>query len=275
MKTHGLLAALVVLASFTALDGYAQISVRSSLSDDREAVSGMVYDGSIQIKNETGEPQQAKIYQTDYLFFYDGTNLFGEPGSTPRSNAGWIQFSPSVLTLPPYETLPVQYVVTVPVAIEGQPLEGTYWSMLMIESIASDSPESTLPSAPDEGQYGVRQVIRYGVQVASHVNGTGRRTVAFASPELVQEKDGSTSLRLNIENTGSLLIRPTVWVKLYDISGASRGRLEGTENRIYPGTSVQQRINLGDLPEGTYKALVVVDAGGDNVYGTEYTLELQ
>ena len=85
MKMPGFLATLVVLAGFTALDGYAQISVRSGLSDDREAVSGMVYEGTILIKNETDEPQQAKIYQTDYLFFYDGTNLFAEPGSTPRS----------------------------------------------------------------------------------------------------------------------------------------------------------------------------------------------
>ncbi len=185
MKTIGFLTTLVVLAGFTALDGYAQISVRSSLSDDREAVSGMVYEGTILIKNETGEPQQAKIYQTDYLFFYDGTNLFAEPGSTPRSNAGWIQFSPSVLTLPPYETLPVQYVVTVPDTIEGQPLEGTYWSMLMIEGIPPDSPESTLPSASNEVQYGIRQVMRYGARTTGNRQAPDRPTgePSLPSPE--------------------------------------------------------------------------------------------
>jgi hypothetical protein len=42
---------------------------------------------------------------------------------------------------------------------------------------------------------------------------------------------------------------------------------------MYPGTSVRQRIVLPDLPEGEYRALVVVDAGGDDAFGAEYTIK--
>ncbi|MFT7550090.1 MAG: hypothetical protein ACI9BV_000386 [Rhodothermales bacterium] len=65
----------------------AQISVRSSLSDDRELEPGSTYEGVIQIWNETGQLQEAKIYQTDYLFYSDGSNVYGDPGLNERSNA--------------------------------------------------------------------------------------------------------------------------------------------------------------------------------------------
>jgi hypothetical protein len=32
-------------------------------------------------------------------------------------------------------------------------------------------------------------------------------------------------------------------------------------------------IDLSNVSVGTYKAMVVVDAGGDDVYGAEYTLK--
>src|SRR4030042_877971 len=43
-----------------------QISVVGDLSQDREAVPGEKYEGSILLRNDESEPQEAKIYQTDY-----------------------------------------------------------------------------------------------------------------------------------------------------------------------------------------------------------------
>lgn len=268
--THFLLAAFLLTAG---VEARGQISVRSPLSDDREAAPGTSYEGTILVRNDTARPQQAKIYQTDYLFFHDGTNLYGEPGSVPRSNADWIRFSPAVLTLPPGETLPVHYVVTIADSGTAGPLEGTYWSMLMVEGILPGSPESTLPTAPDRPQYGVRQTTRYGVQVATRIAGTGRSEIRFAEAGLLAEAE-TKALQFGVENTGSILIRPEVWVELYDAAGNPQGRRTGAKARIYPGTSVRQQIDLSDLPPGTYKALVVVDAGGEDVYGAQYTLEL-
>ncbi len=262
------LAALLLAAS-----AQAQISVRSALSDDREVAPGTAYEGTILVENETDQPQQVKVYQTDYRFQHDGTNEYADPGTTPRSNAAWVQFSPAALTLPPRQSLPVQYVVTVPSALDEAPPEGSFWSLMMVESIPPSSPESTLPEA-DEARHGVRQVMRYGVQLATHVRGTGTRAIAFAGTDLERHDDGEAVLCLNLRNTGSRMARPDVWVELFDAAGLSKGRLEGRRNRLYPDTSVQQRITLGRLPAGSYKALVVVDAGEDEIYGAEYVLEL-
>ncbi len=74
----------------------AQVSIIGELSQDKEAYPGDVYSGTIVIRNDTNEPQEAKVYQTDYTFQFNGTNNYGEPGMLPRSNAKWITFSPCV-----------------------------------------------------------------------------------------------------------------------------------------------------------------------------------
>ena len=250
----------------------AQIAVRSALSDDREVAAGTTYQGTVTVANTSAVAQQAKVYLTDYRFDAEGANEYAAPGSTPRSNAAWVRFNPSVLTLPPGQTLPVQYTVTVPP--EAAERGGSFWSLLMVEAVPPDAPESTLGASTGEPQYGVRPVLRYGVQVATHVRGTGAVGVGFAGTELVRDEGGAHRLRVDVANTGTRMVRPEVWAEVFDAAGVSRGRLEGTVSRIYPGTSVRQQIRLGALPGGTYKALVVVDAGGDDVYGAEYVLDL-
>jgi hypothetical protein len=249
----------------------AQVSVISDLSHDREVQAGETYDGTIALLNSSTEPAEAKIYQTDYLFFNDGRNIYGDPGSTERSNAGWITYHPPRVVLPPRSTVTIEYRVSVPLNSSSTQLNGSYWSMLMVEEIGKGSPESSL-AEPKENQMGVTQVIRYGIQIATHITGTGSREVKFLETKLMKQNSGDHYLQVDIENSGDLWMRPEVYVDLFDGSGIPRGRHPGSAFRMYPGTSVRQRLALPDLPAGEYKALVVVDAGGDDAFGAQYTI---
>lgn len=246
-----------------------QVSVVGELSQDREASPGEEYRGTILVRNDTDEPQDAKVYQTDYLFFSDGTNRYDEPGSHPRSNARWITFSPAYVTLPPNATVSVSYSVAVP---QGGSLRGTYWSMLMIEGIPKSSAESSRRDA--KAEMGIMQAIRYGIQIATHIAGTGSRTVEFENPRILARDKGGRVFQIDIKNTGDLGMRPEVYVELFNEQGVSLGKFSGVRYRIYPGTSVRQTIDMSQVPKGTYKALVVVDAGGDDVFGAQYTLQM-
>ena len=261
-----------LLALLLATAPQAQIAVRSALSDDRDAAAGATYEGTVTVANTSDQAQQAKVYLTDYHFEADGTNAYDAPGSRARSNAAWVRFTPNVLTLPPGESGAVQYTVTVPP--EAGEAGGSFWSLLMVESVPPDAPESTLGEGRDAPIYGVRSVTRYGVQIATHVRGTGAVGVDFARTEVVPGDGGGHRLHVDVANTGTRMVRPEVWAEVFDDAGVSRGRLHGAESRIYPGTSVRQVFDLGALPRGTYKALVVVDAGGDHAYGAEYVLDL-
>jgi hypothetical protein len=263
-----LLAALTLLADLTA----AQVSVIGGLSYDRDARAGEKYEGSFVVKNDTEEPQEAKIYQRDYTFSRDGTNVYGEPGQLLRSNARWITFSPPYVLLPPRGSITVNYVVTVPKDSATARFTGSYWSMMMVEAIPVGSPESSIRRG-DSTTFGLFQNIRYGIQIATHILNTGNRAVRFIDAKLVKQETGERVLQVDLENSGDLFMRPEVYVELFDAGGQSRGKIPGARFRMYPGTSVRQTIQLKDVPAGTYKALVVVDAGGQDVFGAQYTLQ--
>lgn len=251
---------------------YAQVSVLGELSHDREARLGESYTGSVTIRNETNEPQEAKIYQTDYTFQSNGTNNYGDPGSNPRSNSGWLAFSPSYVMLPPQGTTIVNYTVTVPKTSAGKTTSGTYWSMLMVEGIKKGSSESTLPQKNQKAQMGISQTIRYGIQIATSIMNTGSKKVQFNNVNLIKKDDGKRVFQIDIENVGEIGVRPEMYLELFNEQGASLGRLPGTKYRIYPGTSVRQNIDVTSVAPGTYKALVVIDAGGEDIFGAQYTL---
>jgi hypothetical protein len=252
----------------------AQISVRSDLSDDREVTPGSTYEGAIQVHNDTDEFQEAKIYQTDYLFYSDGSNFYGDPGQETRSNANWTRVSTPTVTLPPRSSTQVSYIVQVPTSQGSEPLEGSYWSMIMVESVPKASPESTIDPETGEAQYALLQIMRYGVQVATHIVGTGQSVLQVPESNLELLEDDEVALRVIVENTGSRMIRPEIWIEIYGQDGTAFGRREGVQSRIYPGTSINQQIKLGHLDAGQYRALVILDGGGDEVFGAEYKLQL-
>ncbi len=263
---------LLSLATVLVISTDAGAAVSGGLTREKTAKTGETYRGTIVLTNKGLVPQDVKLYQTDYLFSCDGTTRYGEPGKLKRSNANWITFSPGWLTIPPEGQAVVNYTVEVP---DDKSLAGTYWSILMVELIGKDSPESAPPTEKDKVRLGVRQIVRYGTQIITHIGDTGNPKPHFIGAKLVAEKEGERVLQVDIENRGDRWMNPRLWLELFDEQGRPVGKPEGGTMRIYPGTSVRYRIDLSDVPEGKYKALVVGDAGGDTVFGATYTLKLQ
>jgi len=251
----------------------AQVSIIGELSQDKDAKPGDIYTGSIIIRNDTKEPQEAKVYQTDYMFQSNGTNNYAEPGTLLRSNAKWIAFGPSYVTLPPSGSMAVNYTITVPKETDTSKLVGSYWSMLMVEGIQKGSAESSLPPKDVRAQMGIMQTIRYGIQIVTSISNTGTKKIQFANTKIIKQEDGKRMLQFDIENIGEIAMRPDVYVELFNEQGVTLGKFPGVKYRIYPGTSVRQSIDVSSVAEGTYKALVVVDAGGDDVFGSQLTLK--
>ena len=120
---------------------------------------------------------------------------------------------------------------------------------------------------------GVRQVLRFAVQVVTHVGQTGSRQLKFAKVQLAA-KDGKRQLLVDAENTGERWLRGRLWVELYAKDGASSAGSTGPGLRMYPGTSVRYTVDLAGVLAGTYKALIVIDCGGDDVFGANLNLVL-
>ena len=248
----------------------AQISIRTGLADDRIIETGTSYEGTISVVNETDEIQRVNVYQNDYLFYSDGTNLYGTPGNDPRSNADWIVVSVSSISIPPRQNIDIAYLVTVPESTSSFPLSGSYWSMIMVEAV----PYASANDLEQRRQLGVRQKLRYGIQIASHIKNTGQSQLEIKNSALSQGENGDTALVIHVENTGDVMLRPQMWVELYDLKGNTLGRFDGAQNRIYPTTSVMQKIHLGLVEPGKYRAIIIMDAGDDEIFGTEVAIEI-
>ena len=248
--------------------GTAGIAV-DGLVHERVTKAGETYRGTITVRNTADEPRTARLYQKDYLFFSDGTTVYGTSGSDERSNGGWISLNSNYVEVPAHSSAEVQYVVDVP---PGDSLRGSFWSLVMIEELSLGSDDGAQDTLGDM-QARVNQVVRYGVQLVTHLGDTGDRAVRFADKALEQSADGTRTLRVDVENTGERCMRPHLWVELHDSSGLRLGRFECDRKRLYPGTSVRYVVDLTGAPSGSYEALVVVDNGDEHVFGAQYGME--
>lgn len=244
----------------------AQVIVRGDLAYETTAAPGSTYANTIVLYNEGDSSRTAEVSLRDYTFSADGTTRYDDPGTLARSNAPWIDYGGSTVTLPPEQEVEVTYRVDVPAQVDGGPPTGTYWSMILVEPLNQ-------PQGAAAQGIAVQQVRRYGIQVATHIRETGTPDLSLLSTDL-QQATGGAVLSLSVENAGTRGVRPAARVELYDASGALVLTQDASRKRIYPGTSVRYRLDLAGADAGTYQALLVVEADAGRPIGRQFTVEL-
>jgi len=266
LKSIGRLTLVLALLLATPLHVGAQIAVVGSTVEERVAAPGETYTGTVVVRNLTAQDQPVRIYQTDYLFFADGTSHFDDPGTAARSNAKWITPTVRSLLVPPSSEMTVTYTVRIPA---NDSLSGTYWSTIMVEGAPSEAgrPSSGRP------QVGVGAIMRYAVQVATHIRTTGSRKVNFANSRFLTNADSAQTFELEVQNVGERAYRPALWIEVYDEQGALKANVRQERGLLYPGTSLKQTFALGKLPHGNYRAIVFADSGEDAVFASQFTLK--
>ena len=246
----------------------ARLAVIGNLAHTRTVRPGEVFEGIIMLKNPDKEPVDARVFQSDYIFHADGTNDYAAPGKTPRSNAGWITLSPSLVKLLPGETTQVKYKGVTP---GDAKLKGTFWSMIIVEPIAA--PDEARKDNDGKVAIGLQTKIRFAIQIVTEVGLEGRRSLEVKKKQMAYG-EGKRMLQIDIGNDGEKLLVPSVTVELFDPKGATMGRFDAGSSRIYPTCSVRASVDLTPVPDGKYTALVLMDSGGAQVMGAQYELEL-
>ena len=247
----------------------ANVGVVNGLTHERIARAGEAYESIILIKNFGEALTRIRIYPTDYHFYADGRQLYSKAGALERSNADWISFYPRSAVLSAGESIEVKYTVTIP---SNETLSGTYWSLLMVEPIP-EAPAKEDPALKNRVSYGITQVMRYAIQIITHIEDSGSRQINFLNTQLQKENENKI-LQVDVENTGERWLRPVLFVELYDEEGRHIGKFEGGKWRIFPGTSVRFNVDLSGVQAGKYKAMIVVDNLDEYVFGAEYSLEI-
>lgn len=235
----------------------AAIVVLSTLAHEHTLAPGENFEGTIFLRNSGSETATARVSQTDYTYTADGANDYGTPGNAARSNARWLAPATTLVTIPAQQVVALHYRGKIPA---GSSLQGSYWSIIMVENAAGPVDAS-----------GISTITRYGIQVITHIGQTGARSVRFARRECQQDEKGAAVL-LDLENDGQRLIFPRLWIELFDHEGKKIGRFGGDSVRLYPACSARYRVALPAIPAGTYQALLLADCGGDQMVGMQSDL---
>lgn len=264
VRTSHLLLAGMIVSQFGAPVA-AQIAVSGDLIEVQDGVRpGEAYAGALTLRNTGSDAAVASIYVNDVLFEGQEQSYL-EPGQAPRSNADWLELEMNSAHLAAGESLTLGYSVTVPEEVD---LSDSYWSMIMVENA---------PVGGESGTSGVsiRSVTRYGIYVVTNMAESGKVQLDFVDPRLDDDDQEGAIFVVSIRNSGWRLVRPQGYLDLYDANGGLVTRIEDNPALIFPEAEVGRSYRLGHLPPGNYTAVVVVDAGAEDVFGARYTLKLE
>ena len=269
MKTIRIIMWVILIISFPCL-GFGDIVIDGRLTHEYDAEAGATYTGKIDVKNIGEEAEEVKLYQTDFESAADGSSYYHPENTTPRSNAAWITISPKRFRIPAGGSYTVNYSLKVP---KDETLAGTYWSILMVEPIPKESPESS-DFDPAKTSLGIRTILRYAIRMITHIEGTGSVQPQILSSKLSVEGE-KRFLIVDVLNAGTRLARVLLWSELYTEKGEFVGKYTGESLAVFPGSSVRFKVDLKELPKTKYRALVVMDCGNNDFFGTNYTLNLE
>ena len=244
------------------ITSYSQIVVIGETVRERQSLIGREYRGAVVLKNRGTEKAECRLYSRDYSFSSYGSTFYGDPGTSERSNAGWITFHPEVVTLEAEEEQELRYTVSVPY---DRNLLGTYWSILFVENVPQNSSDQT----------GERKGVRYGIEMVTNIGVNPKAQLAFFNAKLVGEEEEERTFQIDLLNTGEKWLQPLLYIELYDMEGNFIGKFDGGQYRLYPDTSKRGSVSLQGVKKGTYKALVIADCGEGDLFGGNYTIVLK
>lgn len=252
---------LILLFALSPLE--AAIVLRSELTQERAAAPGERYSGSIEISNSAATPQRVHIFKTDFRSTSAGESIYDAPDGTGRSNAGWIDFSPEYAILPGRGALTIPYTVQVPAQ---DSLDGSYWSVLMIE------PEEDIIPLQQVNSLQIHSRVRYAVKVVTTLH-AGRRQLDFLESRVI-DRDSETLLQVDTGNSGTAAFKAVLSLQLFDSLGQSAGTFTAPYQTLYPGSARRFEIGLPHGLSGKYKALLTADCGEEALFGITFALDL-
>jgi len=138
-------------------------------------------------------------------------------------------------------------------------VDGTYWGAILIEGS---------PHQVEREGATVLAVERFGVKVYVTITGTEVREGRVIRVRKVSLDP--LTFKITFANTGNVQLRPTGTVTIISQSGETVRTIAVEEFPVLPGAV--QTITVKDpssdpLPPGIYRALVMLDYGGENPVG--------
>jgi hypothetical protein len=206
--------------------------------------AGKTHEFRLALHNEGESSLGLLVYPADVYSMTNGgmgVNFQGQGRTEPTT---WLDFPEGEVELTAGQELVQPFTVTVP---DGT-APGQYVTAIGVETTESFS-------VGEEGG-AFRQKLRKVVAVSILVPGEARPSFALGEPEAIVTQ-GQTMLRVPVENTGNIRVRPTGTIKLHDSNGGVVATGDVTMGSVYMSDTAPFEIWLPNaLPVGEYLVTV-------------------
>lgn len=244
---------------------WGSVAVLNGLAHEFNVTPGNIYKGQIELKNASEIAQVVNVYQTNMATMHTGETFYSDSLVSERSNMDWIQLSNLNITLESEKNGTIDFEIHVP---NSSNLSGTYWSVIMIE------PRDPIHVQQDESGYSIQSKVRYAIQIVCNIGETGVTDLQFLN---ISQEDfqGKHYLEVNVQNTGEVLVKPTLSLELFDANGNNLPIIKAEKQRIFPNSSKRYIIEIEGIDPGVYQGILIADCNTDDLFGVNVTLHLK
>ena len=245
---------------------FSTVIVSGPLSYVYSGKHGDKIEGKIQLYNQSEKPQRVMLKFYDYPYFDNEEQgyIYPEVGKDKRSNASWFQLEKNLVTIPGSSSYEVPVRGTFP---ENKKLEGSYYSILMIEPELEEIKF-------DEEKPMVRSLVRYALHMVTSLDETGEYGLKIISKN-IKEKGEKKIFEFEVENTGSKYFRPNILIELYSQSGEKIEPFKLSPIWLLPTKTKKYEIDVTDLKLGKYQGMILFDQKGADFFGSNCEFELK
>ncbi len=241
------------------------VAVLNGLAHEFNVTPGSTYKGRIELQNASEGAQVVTLYQTNLSTLFTGETFYTDSIENHRSNMSWVKVSNLNTTIESEETRSIEFEITVP---STEDLTGTYWSIIMVE------PRDPIHVQKDESGYNIQSKVRYAIQIICNIGGTGTTDLKFINI-LQKIHDNQHSLEVYIENTGQVLVKPTLSLELFTSEGNSLPIIRSEKQRLFPNSSKKYILDIAGIKPGTYQGVLIADCETEDSFGQHFTLHLK
>jgi len=222
-----------------------------------KVTTGQNYTGLITVENPTKDQVGVKVYLEDFIYVepFDGDKKFMPRGTTPRTIADCITFSPENFTLEPFGSKTVNFTIS-----PAKPFKETLCGVLFFET--------AMGSSMEEGK-AIDVLGRLGSLIFVDP-ADGKKSAVFSSPE-----GGNRAISGTISNSGNLFLSAMGTFYVMDSSGNVLDRGQTAEAYLMPGDKRPLEIKFSPkLSEGSYTAVVTFDMQDNDMFTKEIDFSL-
>lgn len=217
------------------------------------------------VYNESDQTKQFEIYAKDWTINPNGEEPEYEPGEFKLGCAGWITFSPQVLSIPPASSQQVRVTMIVPRTV----VSGNYWGALFVQAM-----EKQLAGQVGKSGQSMRMYVSLRNRVAfiMTINGNKPLVREGVIDNVVASVGADKKLQVTAQfkNTGNMMLKCTGTVEIRDSMGETVTKFP--LNDFYCMVDNSRTLDIRQdlfLKAGVYTALVIVDFNGDYLVAGE------